>query len=94
MSTIQSNPSRTNEVAWDGLSDEQGPIPAFGPARLDDQGRLVKSDEEREARRDAILRTLRVIATKPDTDPPGTDEEFMRNIDAERPHRPLFKGMY
>ena len=26
------------EVHYDGLSDDQGLIPAFGPVRLDDQG--------------------------------------------------------
>jgi hypothetical protein len=38
---------------WDGLADEQGPIPAFGPARADEHGRVVMTDEEWEARRDA-----------------------------------------
>ena len=34
---------------WDGLTDERGPIPAFGPAKTDASGRLVMSREEREA---------------------------------------------
>ena len=38
------------EVHYDGLRDDQGLIPAFGPVRLDDQGRIVMSEEERRAR--------------------------------------------
>ena len=91
---MKTNPANMNEATPDGLCDEQGPIPTFGPIRLDDQGRIVISEEEIEARAEAGLRMLRALAFMPDDDPPGTDEEFMRNIDAERPHRPFFKGMY
>ena len=57
---------------WDGLSDEQGPIPTFGPVRTDKHGRIVMTDEEQAARRDAILRMLRVIGDI--TDETDTDE--------------------
>jgi hypothetical protein len=57
---------------WDGLSDEQGPIPAFGPARTDDLGRVIMTDEEWEARRQAAIRALRVIGDI--TDETDTDE--------------------
>jgi hypothetical protein len=60
------------EIAPDGLSDDQGPIPAFGPAQLDPSGRLVMSDEEREARRLATIRALKVIPKI--TDETDTDE--------------------
>ncbi len=66
---------------WDGLSDEQGPIPAFGPAKTDKKGRLVMSPEEREARRQASMRMLKVIGTI--TDETDTDEiwdEVMRAL--------------
>jgi hypothetical protein len=88
------DPADPGQVEHDGLCDEQGPIPVFGPVRTDEQGRIVLTDEERAARRDAAIRMLRVLGTYPDTDPPGTDEAFMRGIDENRPHRPLFEGMY
>ena len=94
MNPVETNPANTNEAAWDGLSDEQGPIPTFGPIRLDDEGRIVITEEEIEARAKACIRMLRVHATKPDNDPPGIEAEFMRGIDEWRPERPLFKGMY
>ncbi len=82
------------EVHYDGLRDDQGLIPAFGPARLDDQGRIVMSKEERRARAEAAVRVLKMIEQRPDDDPPGTEEEFMRNFDESHPHRPQFEGYY
>lgn len=80
------------EVHYDGLRDEQGLIPAFGPVRLDDQGHIVMSKEEQPARAEAAVRMLKVIEQRPDDDPPGTEEEFMRNYDENHPHRPQFQG--
>jgi hypothetical protein len=63
--------------------------------RLDAHGRaLPRTDAERAAGRDALRQALREIAAMPDDDPPGETEEFMRSIDAGRPHRPLFEGMH
>ena len=45
----------------DGLADEQGPIPAFGPARTEEHGRAIMTDEEWEAGRDAALRAVRAV---------------------------------
>ena len=81
-------------VPHDGLCDELGPIPAFGPARTDDEGRIVMGDGERLARASAAMRALKAMAKLPDTDPPGTTEAFMRGFDAERPGRRMFEGMY
>ena len=78
----------------DGLCDEQGPIPVFGPVMLDEHGCIVMSDEERRARGAAAVRALKALAKLPDTDPPGTDEAVMRGIDAARPQRRMFEGMY
>jgi hypothetical protein len=57
---------------WDGLSDEKGPIPTFGPAITDENGRLVIDEEESKARSDAIQRMLSVIRNI--TDESDTDE--------------------
>ena len=61
-----------NAAPWDGLSDEAGPIPAFGPARTDEAGRLVMDDAERAARREAGIRALK--ATPLMVDETDTDE--------------------
>ncbi len=82
------------EVHYDGLRDDRGLIPAFGPVRLDDQGRVVMSKEERQARAAAAVRALKAIEQIPDDDPPGTEEQFMRNFDEDHPHRPQFEGYY
>ena len=82
------------EVHFDGLRDEKGLIPAFGPVRLDEQGRIVVSKEERRARAEAAVRMLKVIDQRPDNDPPGIEEKFMRNYDENHPHRPQFEGYY
>jgi hypothetical protein len=73
------------EVHYDGLRDEQGLIPAFGPVRLDEQGRIVMSEEERKARSEAAIRMLKVIGRlMPDEDTPEADEAFLRAIDRHR----------
>jgi hypothetical protein len=68
------------EVHYDGQRDDRGFIPAFGPVRLDEQGRIVMSREERQARSAAAVRALEAIEQLPDDDPPGTEEQFMRNF--------------
>jgi len=71
-----------NQIAHDGLSDEQGPIPAFGPAKLDEHGRIVMSDEEWEARRAAVRRALKAIEQITDESDDLVDwDEVMRGIE-------------
>lgn len=82
------------EVYYDGLRDEQGLIPAFGPVCLDEEGHVIMSDEEARARTAAAIRVLKVIEQRPDDDPPGIEEEFMRNYDEGHPHRPQFRKYY
>lgn len=81
-------------VHYDGLRDEQGLIPAFGPVKLDEQGRLIMSEGERRARMAAGVRALKALSRLPDSDPPGVEEQFMRNYDESHPHRPQFEGYY
>jgi hypothetical protein len=79
------------------IRDAEGPIPTFPPAAVDPAtGRILPmSDEERAARRDAAIRMLDAIGRiTDDTDTDELWEEGMRDIDAYRPHRKLFEGMY
>jgi hypothetical protein len=59
---------------WDGLEDERGPIPTFGPVDTDDRGRIVMTDGEWEARRDAAIRALGAVGDI--TDDTDTDERW------------------
>lgn len=86
------------EAKIDGepMSDEQGPIPSFPPRRaFDENGRYIPmSAEEREAREEAYRRTMNLI-NETDEDPPGSDEDFFREIDSHRPPGgKLFEGYY
>jgi hypothetical protein len=76
------------------LQDELGPIPTFPPRQLDERGRLIPlSLEERKARSEAAIRTLKAIRARPDDDPSDIEEQMMRGIDANRPMgRKLFEG--
>ncbi len=65
------------------------------PSGLGPDGKLkIETEEERRQRLESARRRLREIAEIPNDpgDPP--DEEWMRGIDAMRPHRPVFKGSY
>ena len=87
---------RTEAPPHDGLRDELGPIPVFPPRALDEHGRLIPlSDEERKARAEAAVRALKAIEKITDeSDTEETWAEVFRDLDAGRPHRPLFKGFY
>lgn len=61
---------------WDGLADKMGPIPTFGPAKLDARGRIVMSAEEKSQRRAAALRMLAILPTI--TDETDSDEVWSR----------------
>ena len=69
---IEAEADREGWPPWDGLADERGPIPTFGPVKTDRRGRLIVNREEDEARQDAIGRMLRVIGKI--TDESDSDE--------------------
>ena len=69
--------------------------PAPHRLKLDANGRLLpRTDEERAADAERIQGLAESLASIPDDDPPGSDQEFWRAIDSHRPHRPLFEGLY
>jgi hypothetical protein len=72
------------------MKSEASPSPRPGA----EEKRHVESDEERRQRLESARRRLVEIAQIPNgpDDPP--DEEWMREIDEMRPHRPLFKECY
>jgi hypothetical protein len=66
----------------DGLCDEQGPIPVFGPVQTDEQGRIVLSDDEWEARRAASVRALKAIGDITDeTDTDSVWDDVFRGLE-------------
>lgn len=84
LDAIDEEGDREKWPLWDGLSDEHGPIPAFGPALTNDIGQVLMSDDEREARRDAALRALSAIGKI--TDETDTDEvwaEVFRGLEGD-----------
>ena len=71
---------------------EQSKLP---PSGLGPDGKLrPMTDEERRVHIESARQRLAEIADMTDDDPSGAFEEFMRNVDESRPHRPLFEGMY
>jgi len=74
------------------LDRKIGPIP---PSGLGPDGKLrVMTEEEHRQYIETALRRIDEIEQIPDdpNDPP--EEEWMRGIDALRPHRPLFRDYY
>ncbi len=53
---------------------------------------ITPEEQARDAR--AIAELVERMLAMPDEDPPGAWEEAMRNLDAQRPHRKLFEGLY
>ena len=53
---------------------------------------ITPEEQARDAR--AIAAFVERMLAMPDEDPPGAWEEAMRDLDAQRPHRKLFEGLY
>ncbi len=61
----------------------------------DPTGRVRPISAEEQARNaQAIADLVERMLAMPDEDPPGAWEEAMRDLDAHRPHRKLFEGLY
>jgi hypothetical protein len=76
----------------------QGHTRASAPGRLpcnDATGRVLPITPEEQAQKARAVAVFvdRMLAM-PDEDPPGAWEEAMRDLDAHRPHRKLFEGLY
>lgn len=72
------------------------PESAHGPVpRNDATGRVLTITPDEQTRHAAAVAAFveRMLAL-PDEDPPGIWEEAMRDLDAHRPHRKLFEGLY
>ena len=55
--------------------------------------RPISAEEQAQNAR-AIADLVERMLAMPDEDPPGAWEEAMRDLDAHRPHRKLFEGLY
>jgi len=66
------------------------PVPCNGAT-----GRVVPITPEEQAQKvRAIPAFVDTMLAMPDGDRPGAREEAMRDLDAHRPHRKLFEGLY
>jgi len=97
----------TNSIPWDeatqpypaekplSVANQSSHFPATSPRlRLDDQGRLIPlNDAEKKAKIVAVRRMIEEINQIPN-DPGEDDRDFFRIVDSQRPHRPLFEGLY
>ena len=55
---------------------------------------LAITPEEQAQDAKAIAAFVELMFALPDDDPPGAWKEAMRDLDAQRPHRKLFEGLY
>ena len=94
MGTIE---KKSDVNADEGVAPSDHPAessPRYLPCN-DATGRVRSITPEEQARRArAIARLVEEMLAMPDEDPPGAWEEAMRDLDAQRPHRKLFEGLY
>jgi hypothetical protein len=78
-----------------GVQDRPHASPARPVPCNDARGRVAPITPEEQARdAKAIAELVERMLAMPDEDPPGAWEEAMRDLDAHRPHRKLFEGLY
>jgi hypothetical protein len=83
-------------TASDVAPQDQTRVSPRRPAPCNDaRGRVLPiTPEEQDRNARAIAAFVELMLTMPDEDPPGAWEEAMRDLDAPRPHRKLFEGLY
>jgi hypothetical protein len=94
---MESSSNQADKGASSGVA--QPVHPTVAPARPvpcnDVTGRVRTITPEELARNaKAIAELVDRMLAMPDEDPPGAWEEAMRDLDANRPHRKLFEGLY
>jgi hypothetical protein len=91
------NEPDVNSVKETDVQDHPGAPSPLRPLPCNDPvtGRAFRITPEEQARNAKAIADLvdRMLAM-PDEDPPGAWEEAMRDLDAHRPHRKLFEGLY
>ncbi len=76
------------------LDDARAASVRFVPCN-DATGRVLPITKEEQAQNArAVAAFVEKMLAMPDEDPPGAWEEAMRDLDAHRPHRKLFEGLY
>lgn len=81
-----------SEIARPQVADSA--VPHCAPC-CDMTGRILPITPEQQARdARAIAAFVERMRSMPDEDPPGAWEEAMHDLDAQRPHRKLFEGLY
>jgi hypothetical protein len=94
MDRLGEEPDLNAATAADPQEQAPAPSPRYKPAN-DATGRILPITPEEQARNArAIAALVERMLAMPDEDPPGAWEEAMRDLDAHRPHRKLFEGMY
>jgi hypothetical protein len=91
-SDAQTGASRSTETA----SPEWPSPPSAHRVPCNDVTGRVRpiSAEEQAKKAQAVAAFVDMMLAMPDEDPPGAWEEAMRDLDAHRPHRKLFEGLY
>jgi hypothetical protein len=94
MGMLREEPSG-NTLKDNGPQDRARPSSSQVVPCNDATGRVLPitpEEQSRDAR--AIAAFVERMLAMPDDDPPGAWEEAMRDLDAQRPHRKLFEGLY
>jgi hypothetical protein len=90
-----SEESRSSTSGETAPPDPARAAPARPVPCNDATGRVRPISAEEQARNaQAIADLVERMLAMPDEDPPGAWEEAMRDLDAHRPHRKLFEGLY